>query len=38
VQAGKTQLNVTAHLFPQTRKWTCATFQLASQLLSLTIF
>jgi len=38
-------LNVTAHLFPQTGKWACATaciigiiFQLASQPLSLTIF
>jgi len=36
------QLNVTeeltAHLFPQRWKWTCAVTQLASQPLTLTIF
>jgi len=37
-------LNVTAHLFPQTGKWACASiligiiFQLASQPLTLMIF
>jgi len=36
-------LNVTAHLFPQTGNWACASifgiiFQLASQPLTLTIF
>jgi len=32
------QVHIKADLFPQTWKWTCAIFHLASQLLTLTIF